>query len=67
LEEEWMAMSAAPGPEKAPARRSYAKPAMKRVILKPEEAVLGACKIAGKFGPTAGDCKPVGNCSGIGS
>jgi hypothetical protein len=40
---------------------------MKRVILKPEEAVLGACKIAGKFGPTAGDCKPVGNCSGIGS
>jgi hypothetical protein len=37
------------------------------VVLKPEEAVLGACKVAGQFGPTAGDCKPVGNCSGIGS
>ncbi|OFV81497.1 MAG: hypothetical protein A2Y78_03355 [Acidobacteria bacterium RBG_13_68_16] len=60
-------MSTAPGFEGNPIRRSYAKPEIRRVHLKPEEAVLGACKIAGKFGPTAGDCKPVGNCSGIGS
>jgi hypothetical protein len=62
-----MAIRPAPGREEAPARRSYAKPAMKRVILKPEEAVLGACKVGGKFGPTAGDCHPVGNCQAIGS
>jgi hypothetical protein len=60
-------MSTAPGSERNDTRRSYAKPAVKRVVLKPEEAVLGACKVAGQFGPTAGDCKPVGNCSGIGS
>jgi hypothetical protein len=60
-------MSAAPGREKTATRHSYAKPEMKRVHLKPEEAVLGACKAAGKFGPTAGNCKPLGNCSGLGS
>ena len=60
-------MSTAPGTEGSHTRRSYAKPEMKRVHLKPEEAVLGACKTTGLFGPTAGDCRPLGNCSGIGS
>jgi hypothetical protein len=60
-------MNTAPGRERSHARRSYAKPAMKRVALRPEEAVLGACKVTGMFGPTAGNCKPVGNCSGVGS
>jgi len=60
-------MSAAPGSEKGNTRRSYAKPLMKRVHLKPEEAVLGACKVGGKIGPTASDCKPLGMCSGSGS
>ncbi len=60
-------MNTAPGSEKRHARRSYSKPAMKRVHLKPEEAVLGGCKVTGQFGPTAPACKPVGNCSGISS
>ena len=60
-------MSATPGSEKGNTRRSYSKPSMKRVHLKPEEAVLGGCKITGKFGPTAVNCKPLGNCSGIAS
>jgi hypothetical protein len=56
--------STAPGGERRHARRSYSKPVMKRVHLKPEEAVLGGCKITTKFGPTAVNCKPLGNCSG---
>jgi hypothetical protein len=45
-------MSATPGREKNKAKRSYAKPAMKRVHLKPEEAVLGGCKTSDTSGPT---------------
>ena len=58
-------MNTAPGRERSHTRRSYSKPAMKRVHLKPEEAVLGGCKITSQFGPTAVNCKPLGNCSGI--
>jgi len=57
-------MNTAPGSERSHTRRSYSKPAMKRVHLKPEEAVLGGCKITSSFGPTAVNCKPFGNCSG---
>jgi hypothetical protein len=53
--------------DKGNARRSYTKPVVKRVHLKPEEAVLGGCKVTSQFGPTAVNCKPVGNCSGISS
>jgi hypothetical protein len=60
-------MSATPGREKNKAERSYVKPAMKRVVLKPEEAVLGACKATGTFGPTAGNCNQPFSCSAIGS
>jgi len=60
-------MNTAPGSERSHTRRSYVKPAMKRVVLKPEEAVLGACKATGRFGPTAGDCHQPLNCSGLGS
>jgi hypothetical protein len=48
--------STAPGSEKSHARRSYSKPEMKRVHLKPEEAVLGGCKVTSSFGPTAANC-----------
>ena len=58
-------MNTAPSSEKSHARRSYVKPSMKRVHLKPEEAVLGGCKITGQFGPTVPGCKPLGNCSGL--
>jgi hypothetical protein len=53
-----------PRSERNHTRRSYSKPAIKRVHLKPEEAVLGGCKITSSFGPTAANCKPLGNCSG---
>jgi hypothetical protein len=49
-------MSATPGRGKAEARKAYAKPAVKRVHLKPEEAVLGGCKSATSYGPIASGC-----------
>jgi hypothetical protein len=60
-------MNATPGPEKAETKKAYAKPAVKRVRLKPEEAVLGACKAAGQYGPVGSNCAPVGACSVLGS
>ena len=48
-------------------KKPYTKPEVKQVPLRPEEAVLGFCKNATTYGPTDTDCKPVGNCSGIGS
>ena len=60
-------MSLAAGGEKKPARKPYAKPVAKRVHLKPEEAVLGACKASGYYGPTAPNCTPLGSCSTLGS
>lgn len=49
------------------ARKPYARPEITRVPLKPEEAVLGACKTAGVGGPVSSDCTvPVG-CSTAGS
>jgi hypothetical protein len=44
-------------------KRRYMKPELKRVQLRPEEAVLGACKIASNAGPT-GTCN---TCSTTGS
>ena len=50
-----------------PVKRKYMKPEIARVPLKPEEAVLGACKTAGVGGPVSSDCTvPVG-CSTPGS
>jgi hypothetical protein len=48
-------------------KRPYVKPEVKQVPLRPEEAVLGFCKNTGGYGPTATGCKPLGNCSGMGS
>jgi hypothetical protein len=41
-------------------KRTYSKPELTRVLLRPEEAILGGCK----FGSTAG---PLGTCSITGS
>lgn len=50
------------------ARRPYRKPELHQVPLRPEEAVLGACKNLAASGPGGGGtCKPVGWCSGQGS
>jgi hypothetical protein len=37
-------------------RKPYAKPALMKVQLKPQEAILGACKNTGTVGPSAANC-----------
>jgi hypothetical protein len=50
-------------------KKPYVKPEVRKVILKPEEAVLGACKTTSKSGPvTSSGCQPSGiKCSILGS
>ena len=49
-------------------KRPYAKPEIKQVALRPEEAVLGACKGTGGGGPGAGSgCRRPAPCSSLGS
>jgi hypothetical protein len=56
-------------PSQAPpgAKRPYAAPTVQRVELRPEEAVLGACKTTAGPGPRAGRCRSVQTCSTLGS
>jgi hypothetical protein len=37
-------------------RQPYEAPKVARVSLRPEEAVLGHCKIVGHAGPVSGSC-----------
>jgi hypothetical protein len=58
--------------QEAPAprnRRPYAAPVVERVPLRPEEAVLGACKnvTAGSGPRQPSSCRMVSACSAIGS
>jgi len=48
--------------QKAP----YEPPKVIAVSLRPEEAVLGHCKIAGSAGPVSGSCRTL-SCRSIGS
>ena len=51
-------------------KRPYGKPEIKQVSLKPEEAVLGACKASagvGGSGPGSGNCRTPVPCSSLGS
>lgn len=49
-------------------KKPYEKPAMVRIGLKPEEAVLGACKTSSAAGPAnKRACKSIANCSTQGS
>jgi hypothetical protein len=54
---------------KQPEKKSpYEPPKVLAVKLRPEEAVLGTCKIAGGAGPIARSCTgPSGRCSAFGS
>lgn len=53
--------------ETSPAgKRPYSKPQLSKVPLRPEEAVLGACKSFGLGGPASEDCM-ISMCSSIGS
>ena len=59
--------AAGPRPGDAPAaRKPYRKPRVERIPLRPEEAVLGNCKIAGSSGPAASSCSSF-VCSSLGS
>ena len=49
-------------------RKTYKKPEMVRVSLRPDEAVLGSCKSGAASGPGgSGNCSPVGPCFNSGS
>jgi hypothetical protein len=44
-------------------RQPYVKPQIQEVPLRPEEAVLGACKTAGRSGPAQFRCTVPSSCS----
>ncbi len=46
---------------------SYEPPKVMRVSLRPEEAVLGHCKVTGNAGPVSSTCRGVVTCRTIGS
>lgn len=47
--------------DKQQPKKPYRKPELKQVPLKPEEAVLGFCKVSSGDGPGAANCGfPVG-------
>jgi hypothetical protein len=46
---------------------AYEPPKVIRVSLRPEEAVLGHCKIVGHAGPVSGSCTSVVACRSLGS
>jgi hypothetical protein len=48
-------------------RKPYAAPAVERVPLRPDEAVLGGCKSTATSGPRGFACRAVGVCSTQGS
>ena len=48
-----------------PKKKPYTKPEVKRVQLKPEEAVLGGCKVNGQFGPAANNCLVPPKCNAL--
>ena len=48
-------------------RKPYEPPKLIRVSLRPEEAVLGHCKITGHAGPVSGSCMSPTACHSLGS
>jgi hypothetical protein len=48
-------------------RKPYEAPTVTRVSLRPEEAVLGHCKIIGHAGPVSGSCVSITPCNALGS
>jgi hypothetical protein len=49
-------LSGADVPSQPGSRSPYEPPKLIRVNLRPEEAVLGHCKISGSAGPASGSC-----------
>jgi hypothetical protein len=48
-------------------KKAYNQPAVKKVPLRPQEAVLGFCKNSTVVGPRGVNCKSVSACSTMGS
>ncbi len=49
-------------------KKPYVAPSLTNISLRPEEAVLGACKISGATGPVGTSCTAVGiGCHNVGS
>lgn len=44
-------------------RRAYVKPSVKKVPLRPDEAVLGGCKTSSASGPLSSNCASPAACS----
>ncbi len=51
---------------RANGKKKYASPKLTTISLRPEEAVLGHCKVSGSGGPV-GSCMPLGTCPNSGS
>lgn len=47
------------------AKRPYAKPEVREVPLRPDEAVLGACKTSSRSGPAQIRCNFPTSCSSL--
>jgi hypothetical protein len=58
----WMVEDGAPQK-----KQSYESPKLSVISLRPEEAVLGACKNMSSAGPVGGSCVAVGQCMVPGS
>jgi hypothetical protein len=52
---------------KKKAKSGYVRPQVVRVSLRPEEAVLGHCKVTGVTGPISGSCGSPLRCKTFGS
>lgn len=48
-------------------KKHYVKPEVKRVMLRPEEAVLASCKTSKTSGPGQGVCSVPSPCSSLAS
>ena len=48
-------------------KKPYVKPEAKRVMLRPEEAVLGSCKTSKISGPGQSKCSSPSACSSLAS
>ena len=48
-------------------KKSYVKPEITEIELRPEEAVLGSCKTTASAGPGSGRCNFPSACSSLGS
>jgi hypothetical protein len=53
--------------KQAEGKKQYEPPRLTTISLRPEEAVLGHCKIAGGAGPVSASCQPIGVCPYQGS